>query len=178
MKFVAFLRGVNVGGRGSISMVSLKESVESIGFTDVRTYINSGNVIFSAPRSDASVIAKRIEAAIEKATGLPLDALVLSRARLKTIVEAIPARWNNDELTKCDVMLLWKAIDDRKILNQLPAQTGIDELRYTPGAAIWRVLRKDASRSRMNRIVGSPIYKQMTIRNPNTLRKILDLMAV
>jgi uncharacterized protein (DUF1697 family) len=158
-------------------MAALRTSVESLGFTDVRTFINSGNVLFSARRSESQVLAGRIEDAIKKATGLSLGVLVLSRARLKTIVEAIPDTWDNNKLTKCDVMLLWKAIDDRKILNQLPAEAGIDQVRYTPGAVIWRVRREDAARSRMNRIVGSPIYKQMTIRNPTTIRKLFGLMA-
>jgi uncharacterized protein (DUF1697 family) len=174
VRFIGFLRGANVGGRGSISMATLRTSVESLGYPDVRTVINSGNVIFSAPSSKPEALAAAIERAIEAATGLPLSVLVLTQARLRTIVEAIPSSWRNDRLTKCDVMFLWRDIDDAKVLNQLPSQPDLDEVRYTPGAVVWRVDRSNAKRSRMSRITGAPISKQMTIRNANTVRRILD----
>jgi uncharacterized protein (DUF1697 family) len=55
----------------------------------------------------------------------------------------------------------------------LPTSKGIDNLRYAPGAVIWQVDRKDVTKSRMNRIVGTPYYKQMTIRSANTIRKLM-----
>ena len=53
----------------------------------------------------------------------------------------------------------------------------VDELRYTPGAVVWRVDRENVGRSQMNRIVGTPLYKKITIRSANTMRKLNELTA-
>jgi len=73
--------------------------------------------------------------------------------------------------------LLWKELDDRRILDRLPINPGVDELSYTPGAVIWRVDRENVGRSQMNRIVGTPLYMKITIRSANTMRKLNQLTA-
>ena len=65
MTYVAFLRGVNVGGKGIVSMAAVKEALVNLGLSDVRTYINSGNVIFSTQASSAARLTTRIEEALE-----------------------------------------------------------------------------------------------------------------
>jgi uncharacterized protein (DUF1697 family) len=175
--YVTFLRAINVGGNSIVSMAALKDVFAGLGFSDVRTYINSGNVIFSTSAAETTTLAARIEKAIEKQTGLPIKALVLSRTALKKIVDFIPAGWVDDRVMRCYVILLWKELDDRKILAQLPSSPAIEDVRYTPGAAIWRVDRKNQGKSKMTRIVGTPLYKQLTIRSVNTIRKINELLA-
>src|SRR5467141_145093 len=69
MTYVAFLRGVNVGGKGIVSMAAIKEALVALGLSDVRTYINSGNVIFSTRASDAQRLTAWIEKALEQHTG-------------------------------------------------------------------------------------------------------------
>jgi uncharacterized protein (DUF1697 family) len=64
--FVALLRGVNVGGKNMISMKSLKESFERLGFTQVSTYINSGNIIFTTKETDPRKLEKKIEQMLSK----------------------------------------------------------------------------------------------------------------
>ena len=65
----------------------------------------------------------------------------------------------------------------RKILERLQVRPGVDNVRYAPGAVIWQVDRKDIAKSRMNRIIGTPYYKQITIRSANTMRKLNELTA-
>ena len=60
MRYVALLRGINVGGNNMIKMEKLRETVAKLGFTDVKTYINSGNVIFDARETDDKVLAKQV----------------------------------------------------------------------------------------------------------------------
>ncbi len=177
MTYVAFLRAINVGGNSIVSMAAIKEALEGLGFSDVRTYINSGNVIFSTTASDVQELASRSESAIERRTGLAVKVLVLSHAALKKVVDAIPARWVDDKVMRCYVLLLWREADNRKILTQLPSNPAIEDMKYTPGAVIWRIDRKDVGKSRMNRMVGTPIYRQMTIRSANPIRKLNALLA-
>ena len=175
MTCVAFLRGVNVGGKGIVSTAAIKEALVGIVLSDVRTYINSGNVIFSARASGAARLTSRIEAALEQHTGMAISVLVMDHKALKKIVGAIPRNWVDDKTMRTYVLLLWKELDDRNILDRLPAKPGVDELKYTPGAVIWRVDRVNVTKSQMNRLVGTPLYKKITIRSANTMRKLNEL---
>ena len=176
MIYVALLRGINVGGNRSVSMKTLKAVFEAVGMTEVRTYINSGNVVFSTPRRSTTRIAALVEKAIAEEFGFAVDVLVLSQQRLRAIVESIPEDWMNDRAMKCDVLFLWDDVDRRSILAELPVRDGIDTVRYIPGAVLWQLDRKDITQSRMAKLVGTPLYKRMTIRNCNTARKLLALM--
>ena len=175
MNYVSFLRAINVGGNSIVSMAALKDTYESLGFADVRTYINSGNLIFASAESDPNKLTAKIEKALEKSTGLPIKVVVLTHSALQKIVDAIPSGWVDDSSMRCYVMLLWKEVDDRKILAELPMAPGIDEVKYTPGAVIWRVDRKNIRKSKMNRIIGTPVYKKMSMRSANTMRKLSEL---
>jgi len=177
MTYVAFLRGVNVGGKGIVSMAAIKEALVAIGLSDVRTYINSGNVIFSTRASGPRELAARIEKALEQHTGMAIKVLVMDHKTLKKVVDAIPRNWVDDKTMRTYVLLLWKQLDDRRILDSLPIKPGVDELRYTPGAVVWRVDRENVGRSQMNRIVGTPLYRNITVRSANTMRKLNELTA-
>jgi uncharacterized protein (DUF1697 family) len=177
MTYVAFLRAVNVGGKGIVSMAAIKEVLVALGLSDVRTYINSGNVIFSTRASDAQQLTAPIEKALEQHTGKAIKVLVMDHKTLKKIVDAIPGDWVDDKSMRTYVLLLWKELDDRGILDRLPIKPGVDELKYTPGAVVWRVDRVNVGRSQMNRIVGTPLYKKISIRSVNTMRKLNELTA-
>jgi uncharacterized protein (DUF1697 family) len=166
MTYIAFLRGVNVGGKGIVSMAAIKEVLVALGLSDVRTYINSGNVIFSTRASDAGQLTARIEKALERHTGMAIKVLVMDHKTLKKMVDAIPRTWVDDKTMRTYVLLLWKELDDRRILERLPIKPGVDELRYTRGAVVWRVDRQQVGRSHMNRIVGTPC----TRRSPSAAR--------
>ena len=175
LTYVAFLRGVNVGGKGIVSMAAVKEALVGLGLSDVRTYINSGNVIFSTPATQAARLTSRIENALEQETGMAIKVLVMDHQALKKVVGAIPRNWVDDKTMRTYVLLLWKELDDRKILDRLPTKPDVDELKYTPGAVIWRVDRVNVTKSQMSRLVGTPVYKKITIRSANTMRKLNEL---
>ncbi len=172
MRYVALLRGINVGGKNKVPMGELRTVFESVGMSDVRTYLNTGNVVFTAPASpDGGVF----EEAIEERFGFPVRVLVLDGETLGSIARAIPGGWVNDSTMKCDVLFLWDGIDDASILDRLPVREGIDDVRYVPGAVIRRVDRENTGRSGMIRLVGTELYRSMTIRNCNTVRKLAGL---
>lgn len=177
MTYIAFLRGVNVGGKSIVSMAAIKEALVALGLSDVRTYINSGNVIFSSRATDTERLTARIENALEQRTGTPIKVLVMEHRALKKMVDAIPRDWVDDTTMRTYVLMLWKEVDDRTILERLPAKAGIDELMYLPGAVVWRVDRENVGKSNMNKLVGKPVYKLITIRNVNTMRKLDELTA-
>ena len=158
-------------------MASLAETFRGLGFEGVRTYINSGNVIFSAPATAETKLAAKIERAIENDTGLPVSVLVLDAAAVRSIVAAIPTSWVTDATVRTDVLFLWPDVDEPGVLERLPRNPEVDDVRYTPGAVIWRIDRANANRSREARLVGTPLYKRLTIRNANTTRKLHELLS-
>lgn len=89
--YIALLRAVNVGGTGKLPMAELRAMCESIGFTDVRTYIASGNVVFASKLSEKSVKAK-LEGCLEAYAGKPLGVVVRTGAELAAVLEANPFR--------------------------------------------------------------------------------------
>ncbi len=176
MKYVALLRGVNVGGKGAVNMANLKTCFEQLGYEHVQTYINSGNVIFTAPAGSQPVLAERLEQAIEEAFGLHVKVLVKNLSEMQALVHAIPENWIDNKEQKCTVLFLWPEVDSEAMLEQLSWQAADESVRYYPGAIVWHTSKKFASKSRVLRINQAESYKQMTARNPNTVRKLLALM--
>ncbi len=176
MRYVALLRGVNVGGANRVSMAELKNVFEAAGMTSVRTYINSGNIIFSTEMKDRIAVVDLLEEVLTKQTGLGIDVQLRDSDELGAIVDAIPPEWKNDDSMKCDVVFLQSDVDRADILVELEPRPGIEDALYVPGVVIWRVDRKDATRSRLTRIVGTPLYSRVTVRNCNTTRRLLELL--
>jgi uncharacterized protein (DUF1697 family) len=87
---VALLRGINVGGRNKVPMTDLREVVTSLGHTDVSTYIQSGNVLFSTADTDTAKLAAALESAIEDRFGIWSSVVVLSRDQLAGVLAANP----------------------------------------------------------------------------------------
>lgn len=176
MVYVALLRGINVGGKRKVEMKRLRVVFEEAGMTEVRTYINSGNVIFSAPRRNRAELATDLEDAIERVFGFEVEVLVRDLKNMRSVVGAIPPEWTNDDSMKCDVMFLFDDVAKPSVVKELTIKPDLDDVRYVPGALIWRVDRKNVTRSGMMKLPGTELYRKMTIRNVNTTRKILELM--
>jgi uncharacterized protein (DUF1697 family) len=174
--YLALLRGINVGGKNKVEMARLKETFESIGATEVRTYINSGNVVFRHKQA-RSRLRGVIESAIESEFGFLVRLVLRSLDEMKSLTEAIPTSWKEDSTMRCYVMFLWEGVDDPAVLDRVTVKEGLDDVIYLPGALVWRVDRKVLTRSGMMRLTSEDLYKQMTIRNVNTVRKLADMMA-
>jgi len=172
MKYVALLRGINVGGNNKVSMVELKAMFEELGFTDVQTYINSGNLIFNGSKT----LLKNIEPAFTDRFGFPIKFLFVDCNKLQKIHDAIPADWLNDAEQKTDVWFLWDEYAKESSLELLSINEDVDRLLYVEGAIIWRVLKKNYAKSGMNNVIGTELYKNLTARNVNTVRKLVQLM--
>lgn len=177
MIYVALLRGINVGGKSKIEMSKLKKTFEGLDFKNVKTYINSGNVIFKTESENPTDITNKIESAIKKDFGFEVKVLLRDLNAMKSVVKALPLLWKNDKEMKCDVMFLWNEFDQRSIFKQIPFNKKIEDSKYIPGAILWRVDRLNQSKTRIiKHLMGSKLYREMTIRNCNTVRKLYELM--
>jgi uncharacterized protein (DUF1697 family) len=176
MIFVALLRGVNVGGNNKVEMKKLKTTFESSGFTNVVTYINSGNIIFEASSTENYVIADEIEKAIKRDFQLEIKVLIRNLPEMETIFRELPESWVKNEKMRTDVMFLWDQFDKPEILENLHINL-VDHVKYVTGAILWNVESVNYSKSGMLKLVGTALYRNMTIRNVNTFRKIFQIMT-
>lgn len=175
MKYIALLRGINVGGKSKVAMSDLKQCFESLKLGNVRTYINSGNVLFTDQTSTTSELTTRLEKAIKAMTGLDIKVLVLPLDKLQEIVQLVPKGWKNDQAVKCDVFFVWPSLKTSDLRAALQANPEIEELVSNNTAIAWRIDRSHYSKSKVPKIIGSNNYKQVTIRNINTTRKLVEL---
>lgn len=169
MKYVALLRGINVGGNRKVEMKRLKGMFEDLGYKNVSTYINSGNIIFESEENSTS-LEKKIGDEMEKMFDDVFPVLVKTVKELREILKAIPTEWSNDAEQKTDVAYLFKEIDSEKVIDELPVNREKMDIRYTKGAIFWNVKRENYNASRLNKIIGNKLYKLMTVRNINTAR--------
>ncbi len=174
--FVALLRGVNVGGNNMISMSSLKKSFEALGFNDVVTYINSGNIIFKSKEADARKLESKIEKMLLKEYQLDSRVVLRSLSEMGELVKNLPRNWNDDSGWRYNVIFLRHTIDSEKILAELEVKKDIEEVVYYPGALLWRAQISELTRTNMLKLSSRKIYLDMTIRNQNTTRKLYELM--
>ena len=176
--YLAFLRGINVGGKNKVSMLELKKSFEKLGYKDVSTYINSGNVIFNANTDNTQKIASKIEEALFKKFGFVVRTVVRTGVSVRKISKAIPKEWGNDNEQKTDVLFLWPDFESKKSLDFISVIPGIDNLIYVDGAIIWNINRAQYNKSGIKKFIGSELYKNMTARNVNTVRKLAEMLSI
>lgn len=175
MTYVALLRGINVGGRSRVEMARLRNSFERAGMKGVRTYINSGNVIFRHAPIDVAALGETLERAVEDEFGFRVPVLVLDADRVAAIAAALPPEWANDASARCDVLLLWDGLEGADVVARAGIRPGIDEAVSVPGAVLWRVERANAGRSGLLKLMGTDAYRRMTVRNCTTLRALAAL---
>ncbi len=176
MKYIALLRGINVGGNRKVEMKKLKALFESLGCTHVSTYINSGNVFFESGESGEG-LHKKAGTALKKEFGFDIPVLIKTEREIKMIADAVPKTWTNDSEQKTDVAYLFGEIDSEEIVDNLPVKREYINIKYTGGAVIWNVKRKDLNRSHLSKIAGHELYRSMTVRNVNTARYLADTIS-
>jgi uncharacterized protein (DUF1697 family) len=174
--FVALLRAVNVGGNNMISMSALKQSFETMGFTSVVTYINSGNIIFKSKEADARKLETKLEQMLSRDYQLGSRVVVRSLSEMEELVQSLPRNWKGDSAWRYNVIFLRHTIDSEKILAELEVKTDIEEVVYRPGALLWSAQISELNRTNMLKLSSRKMYQDMTVRNLNTTRKLCELM--
>lgn len=176
MVYVALLRGINVGGKSKVSMAGLKASFESAGCEAVSTYINSGNVIFGDERP-AKELFPLIEEAIFKDFGFKVPVVIRTLDNINHLCQKIPKSWTNDSEQKTDILFLWDEIDNPDITTKIVINSKLENVLYLPGALVWNIGRDNVTKGSGIKLIKSDIYRQMTARNINTVRKLHELMT-
>jgi uncharacterized protein (DUF1697 family) len=177
-KYVALLRGINVGGKNKLPMAGLKKCLEQMEFSDVATYIASGNVIFESDKGPEEIKAQ-IEQALPKSFKLEsklVKVLVLSRNQLQAIITKKPKGFGEQpEKYHSDAIFLM-GIDSAQAMEVFNPREGVDKVWPGDGVIYSQRLSSLRTKSRLSKIMGTPAYKSMTIRSWQTTTKLLEIL--
>ncbi len=169
----AFLRGINLGPTNKIAMPKLREIAESLGWADVATYINSGNLIFSSPKKPPT-LERELHAALKTELGKTIDVTVRSRSQLEQIVAANP--YPDGASNQVNVAFLMKALP--ATAEQAMSDLATEREPFTVrGREIYVHYQDGLGRSKLAEKFATIIRVSATTRNIGTVTKVLGLMA-
>lgn len=175
-RFIALLRGINVGGNNIIKMSELKSCFESMGFSAVVTFIQSGNVLFDSVETELSMLTQQIEKTLSERFDYNSRIVLVSQQALKKVVKDAPEDYGTfpDEY-RYDVIFLKPPLTAVEAFSKIQAKEGVDFVSTGEGVLYFSRLSSKSSQSQMTKMIGTAIYKEMTIRNWNTTTKLCEL---
>ncbi len=173
---IALLRGINVGGNNIIKMGDLRACFEDMGFSDVVTYIQSGNVLFNTGETDKAGLILKIEQALSERFGYQSRIVLVTQPQLKKIIISAPPGFGTEsDLYRYDVLFLKEPLTAAKAIQNISLREGVDHAYKGKGVLYFSRLISKAGQSYLNKLITLPVYKEMTIRNWNTTTKLLAL---
>jgi uncharacterized protein (DUF1697 family) len=176
MKYVALLRAINVGGRNLMRMADVRACLEQCEFQRVSTYIQSGNILFDSDVSDVPTLTSTIEKAFADTFSHTAGVFVRSHRQMKKIVADAPNEWKKGATLRRNVAFLRKPLTSSKAVAAIEPKPGVDAIKAGDGVVYMSTVMTGLKQSAFPKIVGKPIYRDMTIRNFTTCQKILALM--
>lgn len=175
MKFVAFLRGINVGGNALIKMSSLKAAVENSGFKNVSTYIASGNVLFESDEP-ADAIRDRLEKDLSKTFGIDLRIVIRSQQQLEHTLLNVPPEWDKSKDLRCYMAFVREPTAAEDVLKEIQLKEEVDSVKVGPGVLYLTTKLEGIVKSGFNKLATKKLCKEITIRTHNTSKKMVALM--
>jgi uncharacterized protein (DUF1697 family) len=174
--YVSMLRAVNVGGHGRLTMDALKEAYVDVGLGQVRTLLQSGNVLFTSRLKDRDALAKRISQELERRFGLEIEVIVRTLAEVRTIVERGPVSARADP-AKLHVMFLSRVPSAKGAAALVKEHKG-PEMIEIRGPEIYLYYPNGMGRSKLSTaVLERRLETSGTARNWNTLKKLLEVGA-
>jgi uncharacterized protein (DUF1697 family) len=175
MKYVLLLRGINVGGNSPVKMADLKKTVENCGFTNVRTYIQSGNVIFESNDKPDKINA-RLEEALSRDFGLGSRAILRNYEQFKTAVTDVPDDWRKTDDLRRYMAFIREPLKAKDVIVDFEPKKDVDFVEAGEGVIYMSTLLSGLTKSGFTKLVTKKIYKDITIRNYTTAQKILAIL--
>jgi uncharacterized protein (DUF1697 family) len=177
-RYLVLLRGINVGGKNKVPMAPLRSCLEDLGYSNVATYIASGNVMLSSDRP-ADEVKRRIEEALPRSFRLDSElvaVLVLTHTQLRAVVRKKPKGFGeHPEKFHSDAIFLM-GIDAATAFEVFDPRPGVDRVWPGDGVIYSERLSAQRTKSRLNKAISTPLYKSMTIRSWATTMALLELM--
>lgn len=178
MRYKALLRGINVGGNNIIKMEDLRACFVAIGFADVKTYIQSGNVLFCSDNEDKLELVNRIESELSRRFNYQSKIVLVSQNQIETVIKTAPEGFGTKpEEFRYDVVFLKEPLSSNEAFQSLKLREGVDNAYVGKDVLYLSRLISRAGQSYLSKIISLPVYQFMTIRNWNTTTKLFELIV-
>ena len=180
MEYVALLRGINVGGNNKVVMSELREQVAAGGFGHVRTYINSGNLIFEA-EDDASHedVAQRVEDLLASRYDFPIRVALLTAQDYLEELHNLPDWWHG-KVARRDALFYTRGLDRDHVRERIEAmELGDEAVHVGEHAVFWGKFDEKSflKTAYHKRLLREDFYSQVTIRSGSTVEKIAAILS-
>ena len=180
MEYVALLRGINVGGKNKVVMSELREQIAAEGFGHVRTYINSGNLLFEAegdaPRED---VAQAVEDLLARHYDFPIRLALLTAEDYLAQLDELPDWWHG-EVARRDALFYTRGLDRGHVRERIEAmELGDEAVYFGEHAVFWGKFDEKSflKTAYHKRLLREDFYRQVTIRSGSTVEKIAAMLS-
>jgi uncharacterized protein (DUF1697 family) len=172
-RYIAFLRAVNVGGHHAVKMDALRQLFESLGYSNVETFIASGNIVFETTSRNAQILEREIENRLREALGYEVATFIRTDAELAAIANYKPFSQSDlDWAAALNIAFLADELDDKSSQKLTALRTDIDDF-HVHGREIYWLCRKRQSGSKIsNAVLEKALGQRSTLRGANTVKKM------
>ena len=176
--YLLLLRGINVGGKNKVSMAELKSCLEALGFSHVTTYIASGNVILQSNKriDEIETIAETALPKTFKLDSELIKVLVLTHKQLADVIAHKPHGFGDQPDKYHSDAIFLMHITAADAMTAFNPRVGVDAVWPGDGVIYSQRLSALRTKSRLNQVMASPLYKSMTVRSWSTTTKLLDIL--
>ncbi len=174
---VVLIRGINVGGKNKVPMAALRSALTAEGLGEVRTYIQSGNVLVHAPGRTCAEVNALVGDVLRAEFGVDTPVVTVTAQALRSAVRDAPEAFGASDDYRWDVIFLRETLTAADAFEAVKARDGVDAAWQGSDVLYFRRSEAQAGKSYLSKIVSTPEYKHMTIRNwrtTSTLASMLD----
>ena len=180
MEYVALLRGINVGGNNKVVMSELRAQIAAEGFTNVRTYINSGNLLFeTAADASREDVAQTVEDILARHYDFPIRLALLTAQDYLAQLEELPDWWHG-EVARRDALFYTRGLDHDHVRERIEAmELGDEAVHFGEHAVFWGKFDEKSflKTAYHKRLLREDFYRQVTIRSGSTVEKIAAMLS-
>lgn len=176
-KYIALLRGINISGKNKISMDELKNEFEYLGYKEIVTYLNSGNVIFKSDIDDVDIIKNNIQAMIKCKFNYDIPVFIITEQELRELLNNYPEWWGKDDKEIYDniIFVIPPATFD-EVFNAIGSPNEYEKIKEYKNNIFWSYSLKNYRKTNWwSKTASTHISKSITIRTANTMKKILEI---
>ena len=180
MEYVALLRGINVGGNNKVVMSELRAQIAAEGFGHVRTYINSGNLLFeTAADASREDVAQTVEDILARHYDFPIRLALLTGQDYLAQLDELPDWWH-DEVARRDALFYTRGLDHDHVRERIEAmELGDEAVHFGEHAVFWGKFDEKSflKTAYHKRLLREDFYRQVTIRSGSTVEKIAAMLS-
>ena len=172
-RYIAFLRAINVGGHNTVKMDFLRRLFGSLGFSNVETFIASGNVVFETTSKNARALEREIENRLREALGYEVATFIRTDGELAVVASYKPfSRSDLDGAAALNIAFLGDWLDDKSSQRLMTLRTDVDDFHIHEREVYWLCRKKQSGSKISNAVLEKVIGQKSTLRGANTVQKM------